>query len=219
MIATVVRAEYIQPGEVDPNTGNDASPGMGGTSATRGTRMATAAPGATAGATTTSVAGAGGVAGATGTAGTAGTAAAGVNGTGAGAGGVNGTGVNATGVEAIVPAPKRLGKTPSCSAEIRDKTGRARTPTSAASQTRCRAPAVLRRRLNVARSAATSRRVAFARKSTNGPAPENGMLNGLMTVLPPAHTSFLDSLAQLFDFAFAQLRVGHAQHGGNGLLG
>src|SRR5262245_40721714 len=96
---------------------------------------------------------------------------------------------------------------------MRDNTGSASTPTNAASHTRWRAPAVLRRRLNVASSAAMRRNVAFARKRASGPAPENGM------ILPPTHASFFDSLAQLYDFVFGQRRVRHAQHGGNGLLG
>src|SRR5262245_27340053 len=160
---------------------------------------------------TTSVGGTGGAIGSAGTAGISGMMGITCGGTG-GMSTITCAGAAIPGIT-TVSEPKRLGNTPSCSAGMRDNTGSASTPTKAASHTRWRAPAVLRRRLNVAKTAAMRRNVAFARKRASGPAPENGMS------LSPTHASFLDALAQLFDFVCGQLRVGHAQHGGDGLLG
>ena len=64
----------------------------------------------------------------------------------------------------------------------RDSSGSANTPTSAASHTRWRAPAVPRRSVVVAANAATSRSVALATKSNNGVVPANNVV-GMVGIL------------------------------------
>src|SRR6478736_3730927 len=101
---------------------------------------------------------------------------------------------------------------------MRDSNGSASTPTSTASHTRCRAPAVLRRSGIVTMSAVTSSSVAFARNRRSGTVPENGKSIGVMAS-PSAHAGLADARPQLVDFRIGELRVGHAKHGGHDLLG
>src|SRR5205823_5149082 len=106
--------------------------------------------------------------------------------------------------------------TPRRNESTRESSGSASTPTSAASHTKWRDPAVARRSGTVAMSAAISRKVAFATNSRRVVASANG---GLVVIsLSPAHSSFANAFAQLIDLGVAELRVGHAQHGGNGLF-
>src|SRR5215510_1730893 len=112
-MATVKRAEYIQPGSVEPSTGNATPPGTGGTSGTAGTTTATGAAETVPGVMTIAVAGAGGATGIAGTAGIAGIAG------GAAIDVSRNTGAAVPGIT-TVSEPNRLGSMGSCSAGMRD---------------------------------------------------------------------------------------------------